>query len=98
MSVCKWAYYVWAAEVESQPDIEWADENLKCGYCRTAIERHGYVECGDCTLKAGRFCGVGENDAYHVTVNPEREWKQRRRAARRMFREILADAPREFRR
>jgi len=98
MSVCKWSYYVWACEVESQPDIEWADSELKCGYCRTAIERHGVLDCRDCTLRAGRFCGVGDSDAYHITVNRKLDWTKRRRAARKMFREILSDMPREFKR
>ena len=100
MALVKWAWITWACEVESQPDVAWGDDfrHFKCGYCREGTERGGYEgRCSFCSLFTARLCGVGEKDAYHKAVNPELSWGVRRRAARKMLRAILADAPREMR-
>lgn len=100
MSVNKWSYYVWACEVESQPDIKWAEENLKCGYCKRIVEKYGYDaysdgHCKPCMLYREKLCGF-DGSAYHITVDTSRPWRTRRSAARKMLRAILADMPKIY--
>ncbi len=103
LSVIKWSYLLWAIEMESESDVRFAMENFKCGYCKNNAETA--YDCGPCALFKQGLCATKYNDAYHVATstdmdgNPLRKpwnWYQRKRAAKKMWRAIMADAPRGY--
>ena len=99
-SITKWAAVSLACVEEDKKALKDALDNMYCGYCKADVirkHRHKnfYEECIKCNLQKKGVCGV-DGAPYYKIEDADTTWETKRRAARKVFRAILEDVPRDM--
>jgi hypothetical protein len=107
LSVEKWGRVTRACMEENAEELSSALTYMVCGYCRQDVERQkasptgNYAQCSGCDLKKKDLCGEESSpDAFYWRVEDadgEYTFKQKLRAANKVFSAILADCPKRIR-